>query len=226
MLLHIPEILKPEQVAHARALLEKADWTDGRATAGHQSARFKDNEQVPEGHPVAKEIGDMILASLAKNPLFVTAALPLRVSPPLFNRYQGGQTYGTHVDNAIRNLPGSSQRLRTDLSATVFLADPSEYEGGELSVEDTYGVQNIKLPAGHMVLYTSGSLHRVQPVTQGARWASFFFIQSMLRDDGERQLLLNLDLAIQRLNKDHPEHPSAVSLIGVYHNLMQRWAEV
>ena len=195
MLLHIPEVLKPDQVAHARGLLEKSEWIDGKATAGHQSARFKNNEQVPEGHPVAKEIGDMILASLAKNQLFVTAALPLKVSPPLFNRYQGGQTYGVHVDSAIRSLPGSAQRLRTDLSATVFLAEPSEYEGGELSVEDTFGAHSVKLPAGHMVLYPSGSLHQVKPVTKGARWASFFFIQSMVREDAKRSLLLDLDIS-------------------------------
>jgi PKHD-type hydroxylase len=226
MILQVPEVLKPEQVAHARKLLDNAEWVDGRVTAGHQSARFKDNQQVPENHPVAKQIGEMILAALGQHQLFITAALPLKVSPPLFNRYQGGQTYGTHVDNAVRTIPGTAHRMRTDLSATLFLADPGEYDGGELTIEDRFGVQTVKLPAGHMVLYPSGSLHQVKPVTRGARLASFFWIQSMVRHDAQRTLLLDLDLAIQRLNKDYPEHPSAVQLIGVYHNLLQQWADL
>jgi PKHD-type hydroxylase len=226
MIFQVPDVLKPDQLAHARKLLEKAEWVDGKVTAGHQSTRFKNNQQVPENHPAAKEIGEMILAALGQNQFFITAALPSKVSPPLFNRYLVGETYGTHVDNAVRQIPGTAQRMRTDISATLFLAQPDEYDGGELMIEDTFGVHNVKLPAGHMVLYPSGSLHQVKPVTRGARLASFFWIQSMVREDSQRTLLLDLDLAIQRLNKDYPEHPSAVQLIGVYHNLLQRWVEV
>jgi PKHD-type hydroxylase len=226
MIFQVADVLKPEQIAQARQLLEKAEWVDGKVTAGHQSTRFKNNQQIPENHPIGKQIGEMILAALGQNQLFITAALPCKVSPPLFNRYQGGETYGTHVDNAIRQIPGTAQRMRTDISATLFLASPDEYDGGELMIEDTFGVHNVKLPAGHMILYPSGSLHQVKPVTRGARLASFFWIQSMVREDSQRTVLLDLDLAIQRLNKDYPEHPSAVQLIGVYHNLLQRWAEV
>ena len=226
MLLEIPDVLTIEQVAHARRLLDAADWVDGRVTAGHQSAQVKDNLQLPEEHPVARELGDMILGALQQSALFASAALPLRVFPPLFNRYQGGQSFGSHVDNAIRQIAGTPLRIRTDLSATLFLAEPDEYEGGELIVEDTYGVHGVKLPAGHMVLYPSTSLHHVRPVTRGARVASFFWIQSMLRDDGERTLLFDLDNAIQRLMVDLPEHPAAVQLTAVYHNLVRRWADL
>jgi PKHD-type hydroxylase len=226
MLLQIPDVLTPEQVAHARERLAAAEWVDGRVTAGHQSARAKDNAQLPENHPVARELGETILLSLQRNPLFISAALPLRVFPPLFNRYTGGQSFGNHVDNAIRQGGGGSIRIRTDLSATLFLADPEEYDGGELIVEDTYGVHSVKLASGHMVLYPSTSLHSVQPVTRGARLASFFWIQSMIRDDGERTLLFDLDTAIQRLSVDLPEHPAAVQLTAVYHNLLRRWADV
>src|SRR5687767_1810557 len=225
MLLQIADVLTRDQVAEARQLLEAADWVDGRITAGHQSSRAKDNMQLPEDHPTAREIGDMIGESLDRNPLFLSAALPLRVFPPLFNRYQGGQSFGNHVDNAIRQASGGA-RLRTDLSATLFLAEPSEYDGGELLVEDTYGVHSVKLPAGHLALYPSTSLHRVQPVTRGERIASFFWIQSMVRDDGERTLLFDLDVALQRLNEDLPDHPSTVQLTNVYHNLLRRWAEM
>ncbi len=226
MLISIPDVLSAEQVAQARALLDSTEWVDGRVTAGPQSARAKDNVQIPEGHPVARQLGDVILAALGKNPLFLTAALPLRVFPPLFNRYSGGQSFGTHVDNAIRQVPGTGHRIRTDLSATLFFAGPEEYDGGELCVEDAYGVKRVKLPAGHMVLYPATSLHHVTPVTRGARVCSFFWIQSMVRDDTQRSLLLDLDLAIQRLNGDHPNHPSSVQLTGVYHNLLRQWAEV
>lgn len=226
MLISIPDVLTPEQVAQARQLLDKTEWVDGRVTAGHQSSRSKDNMQIPEGHPVAQQLGEMILAALGKNPLFLSAALPLRVFPPLFNRYQGGQSFGTHVDNAIRQVPGTPHRIRTDLSATLFFAAPEEYDGGELCVEDTYGVKSVKLPPGHMVLYPSTSLHHVRPVTRGARICSFFWLQSMIRDDGHRSLLFDLDLAIQRLNRDHPDHPSSVQLTGVYHNLLRQWAEL
>src|SRR6478609_10895221 len=230
MLIRIPDVLSPEQVAHARKLLDEADWTDGRVTAGHQSAKAKDNLQIPEGHPVSRELGEMILAALGKNSLFLSAALPLKVFPPLFNRYAGGQSFGTHVDNAIRQVPGTGHRIRTDLSATLFFAEPEEYDGGELCIEDTYGVQRVKLPAGHLVLYPSTSLHHVTPVTRGARISSFFWIQSMLRDDGQRSLLFDLDLAIQRLGSDLPDErvaqQTAVQLTGVYHNLLRQWAEV
>jgi PKHD-type hydroxylase len=226
MLLQIPDVLSGEQVAHARARLDAADWVDGRVTAGHQSSRVKDNEQLPEDHPVARELGDLILGSLQRNALFISAALPLRVFPPLFNRYRGGHAFGNHVDNAIRQVPGTALRIRTDLSATLFLAEPDEYDGGELMVEDTYGVHAVKLPAGHMVLYPSTSLHHVTPVTRGARVASFFWIQSMLRDDAERTLLFDLDTAIQRLAVDIPNHPAAVQLTAVYHNLLRRWAQL
>jgi PKHD-type hydroxylase len=226
MLLQIPDVLNAEQVADARARLDAAEWVDGRITAGYQSARTKHNEQLPETHPVARELGGAIVASLQRNPLFISAALPLRVFPPLFNRYAGGQSFGNHVDNAIRQASDGMIRLRTDLSATLFLAEPEEYDGGELVVEDTYGVHRVKLTAGHMVLYPSTSLHHVRPVTRGARVASFFWIQSMVRDDGQRTLLFDLDTAIQRLTVDMPEHPAAVQLTAVYHNLLRRWAEM
>ena len=226
MLLQIPDVFTREQVAQARQLLEAADWVDGRVTAGPQSARAKDNMQLPEDHPASRQLGDQVLAALQRNALFISAALPLRVFPPLFNRYQGGQSFGSHVDNAIRQVPGTPARIRTDLSATLFLADPSEYDGGELMVEDTYGVHSVKLPAGHMVLYPSTSLHHVRPVTRGARIASFFWIQSMVRDDGERTLLFDLDTAIQRVASEAPDSPAPVQLTAVYHNLLRRWADV
>jgi PKHD-type hydroxylase len=226
MLLPIPDILSPEQVADARDVLEQAEWIDGRSTAGHQSARAKDNMQLAEDSPAARQLGELVLAALQKNPLFVAAALPLRVFPPLFNRYQGGQSFGTHVDNAIRQIPGTPHRIRTDLSATLFFTGPEEYDGGELSVEDTYGVHNVKLPAGHLVLYPSSSLHHVRPVTRGSRLASFFWIQSLVRDDGERTLLFDLDMAIQRLTREMPDHEAGVQLTGVYHNLLRRWADL
>jgi PKHD-type hydroxylase len=226
MVLPIPDVLSAEEVAEARRLLATAEWVDGRVTAGPQSARVKDNLQLPETHPVARRIGEIILAALGRNALFVSAALPLRVFPPLFNCYRGGQSFDNHVDNAIRQARATGATVRTDLSATLFLADPDEYDGGELMVEDTYGVHSVKLPAGHMVLYPASSLHKVTPVTRGQRIASFFWIQSMLRDDGERTLLFDLDTAIQRLTVDRPDHPAAVQLTSVYHNLLRRWAEV
>jgi PKHD-type hydroxylase len=226
MLLSVPDVLTTGQVLRARQLLEEADWVDGRVTAGHQSSRVKDNMQLPEGSPAARELGGMVLAALEGNALFVSAALPSRVFPPLFNRYQGGQAFGTHIDNAIRQVTGTPHRIRTDLSATLFFTGPDEYDGGELVVEDTYGTHSVKLPAGHMVLYPSASLHHVRPVTRGARIASFFWIQSMIRDDGERTLLFDLDVAIQRLSGERRDHPIAVQLTGVYHNLLRRWADV
>jgi PKHD-type hydroxylase len=226
VLLPVPDVLTTQQVAEAREVLERAHWVDGRVTAGHQSARAKHNQQVPEDSAAARRLGDMVVGALQGHALFVSAALPLRVFPPLFNRYQGGQAFGTHVDNAIRQVPGTPHRLRTDLSATLFLSAPDSYDGGELVVEDTYGVHSVKLPAGHLVLYPASSLHHVRPVTRGVRLAAFFWIQSMVRDDGERTLLFDLDHAIQELGREQPDHPSAVQLIGVYHNLLRRWADV
>lgn len=226
MLLQIPDVLTREQVAQARQMLAAAEWVDGRVTAGHQAARAKDNIQLPEDHPAARQLGDVILAALQRTPLFISAALPLRVFPPLFNCYREGHSFGNHVDNAIRQFPGSPLRIRTDLSATLFLSEPSEYDGGELMVEDTYGVHSVKLPAGHLVLYPSTSLHNVRPITRGARIASFFWIQSMVRDDGERTLLFDLDTAIQRVASDAPGNDAAVQLTAVYHNLLRRWAEM
>ena len=226
MLLHIPDVLTAEQVADARRKLDSVNWVDGRATAGYQSAQVKRNEQVPEGHPVGEEVGDLILGMLQRNPLFLSAALPLRIFPPLFNRYSGGHTFGNHVDNAIRQIAGTGHRIRTDVSATLFLSGPEEYDGGELLIEDTYGVHGVKLPAGHMVLYPSTSLHRVQPVTRGVRLASFFWLQSMVRDDSRRTLLFDLDRAIQGLSVGGSTHPSAVPLTAVYHNLLRQWAEM
>jgi len=230
MLLSIPDVLSSEQVTEARHILDAAEWVDGRVTAGHQSAQAKDNMQIPEGHPAARQVGEMVLKALARCPLFVAAALPLHVFPPLFNRYSGGQSFGTHVDNSIRQVPGTPMRIRTDLSATLFFAGPEEYDGGELIVEDTYGGKSVKLPPGHLVLYPATSLHHVRPVTRGARLCSFFWIQSMIRDDGRRSLMLDLDQGIQRINRDLAGQPAAaqasVQLTGVYHNLLRQWAEV
>jgi len=225
MLLAIPDVLSVAQVSQARQVLDAAPWVDGKVTAGHQSAQVKDNQQLREGSPEAQQLGELILTALGQNAMFISAALPLHVFPPLFNKYTGGQSFGTHVDNAIRQVAATGHRIRTDLSATLFLAQPEEYDGGELVVEDTYGVHGVKLPAGHMVLYPGTSLHHVRPVTRGARIASFFWIQSMVRDDGERALLFDLDTAIQRVNREAPASPSAVQLTGIYHNLMRRWAD-
>jgi PKHD-type hydroxylase len=226
MLLQVPDVLTADEVACCRKTLEAAEWVDGRITAGHQSARAKNNLQLREDLAEAKKLGDVILAALERNPLFMSAALPLKVFPPLFNRYEGGQSFGNHVDNAIRQVPGTPHRVRTDLASTLFFSNPDEYDGGELVVEDTYGVHSVKLPAGHLILYPASSVHHVRPVTRGARFASFFWIQSMVRDDGERTLLFDLDVAIQRLMDDVPEHRSVVELTSLYHNLLRRWADV
>jgi PKHD-type hydroxylase len=226
MLLAVPDVLSRAQIDEARQVLGAAEWIDGRATAGHQGARVKDNAQLPVEHPAARQIGEVILRALSSNPLFMSAALPLHILPPMFNRYSGGQTFGTHVDGSIRIVPGSGHRIRTDLSATLFLAGPEEYDGGELTVEDTYGSKSVKLPAGHMILYPATSLHHVTPVTRGTRLCSFFWIQSMIRDDGKRSLLFDMDVAIQRLGSENATHPSVISLTGVYHNLLRQWAEM
>jgi PKHD-type hydroxylase len=226
MLIHIPDVLSADEVTHVRNALDRSEWVDGRVTAGRQSAQTKNNMQLPEDHPVARELGDLILSALQRSVLFMSAALPLKVFPPLFNRYEGGQAFGTHVDNAIRQVTGTPHRIRTDISATLFLAAPEEYDGGELAVEDTYGVNSVKLPVGHMVLYPATSLHHVRPVTRGARVASFFWIQSMIRDDMQRSILFDLDASIQGLNHDVPDHPATVQLTGIYHNLLRQWAEL
>ncbi|HZP34981.1 MAG TPA: Fe2+-dependent dioxygenase [Methylomirabilota bacterium] len=225
MLLHIPRVLTEAQVRHCRALLEQAKWVDGRETSGHLAARVKRNLQVDEATPEAREMGNVVVSALERTPLFMAAALPLKVFPPLFNRYEPGMTFGAHVDNAIRELTSSSQRVRTDLSATLFLSAPEEYDGGELVIDDTYGAHSVKLPAGDMILYPASSLHRVQPVTRGVRLASIFWIQSMVRDDGERGLLFDLDMAIGQVSEAQPDHPGVVALTACYHNLLRRWAD-
>jgi PKHD-type hydroxylase len=222
MLLVIPQVLSAEQVLSFRESLAVGTWVDGRVTAGHQSTRAKDNAQLAEDDPLARQLGAQVQDALDRHPLFVSAALPRAVFPPLFNRYGVGQGFGVHVDNAIRtSIQGA--RMRTDLSATLFLSGPTEYDGGELSIEGGSGLQRVKLPAGDMVLYPATSLHRVEPITRGQRLASFFWIQSMVRDDGERATLFDLDQAIQRLP---PELPAAIALTGIYHNLLRRWADV
>ena len=226
MLITIPDVLTAEEVTWARSILDSAEWVDGKVTAGYQAQAVKENLQLPEAHPAAVQLGEMVLAALARSPLFMSAALPLKVFPPMFNRYTGGGHFGTHVDTAIRALASTGQRIRTDVSATLFLTAPDQYDGGELIVEDTYGLHSVKLPPGHMVLYPSTSLHRVTPVTRGARVSSFFWIQSMIRFDGDRTLLYDLDTAIQRLAKESPGNPIGVQLTGVYHNLLRRWAEM
>ncbi len=225
MLLHIEGVLTPDQVARFRDRLAASDWVDGKVTAGEQSAMAKRNLQVPEDAPVARELGEIILGALGRNPQFVSAALPLRVFPPLFNRYDEGMAFDTHVDNAIRFA--GPVRFRTDVSATLFLTDPDDYDGGELVVEDSFGEHAVKLPAGDLILYPASSLHRVAPITRGSRWASFFWAQSMVRSDEQRTLLFNLDSAIQdlsaRLGQGEPE---VVSLAGTYHNLLRMWSQV
>lgn len=229
MLLRIPEVLTPEQVADARDRLAAAEWEDGRRTAGRQSALAKRNEQLPQDAPAAIAVGGMIVAALQRNALFMSAALPKSIYPPLFNRYaaDAGHSFGNHVDNAVRSLPDGSARLRTDLSATLFLAAPDSYDGGELTIEDTYGTHGVKLAAGDMILYPATSLHRVEPVTRGTRLASFFWIQSLVRDDGQRTLLFDMDMAVRRLaQRVGDDDESVVALTGTYHNLLRRWAEL
>ena len=221
----IPDVLDAEAVAKLRAILDAADWVDGNETSGPQAALAKRNQQLPEHGEAAGEAGRFVLDALGRTPLFIAAALPLKIYPPYFNRYSGGDNFGNHIDNAIRIRRGSDFRMRSDLSATLFLTPPEEYEGGELVVEDSYGAHAVKLPAGHMVLYPSGSLHDVRPVTQGARISAFFWIQSMVRDDSARTMLFDLDTAIQSVATDHPEHGSIIPLTGVYHNLLRRWAD-
>ena len=226
MLLQIPGVLAAQELAHCQRLLERAEWIDGRVTAGHQSAQVKQNRQLAEHSETAVELGKIVLGAVSRSAVFISAALPNRIFPPLFNCYEVGDGFGTHVDNAIRIASGTGMRIRTDVSATLFISEPDDYDGGELIVEDTYGTHSVKLPAGGIVLYPASSLHHVKPITRGRRIASFFWIQSMVRDDGQRALLFDLDNAIRRLGADHPSHPSVVQLTGVYHNLLRSWAEV
>ncbi len=226
MLLHIPKVLSAEQVAEMRAVLAQTEWQDGRVTAGPQAAKVKQNLQLTEEHPVAQQLGEVVLKALGRSELFLSAALPSKVFPPLFNCYQGGGNFGMHVDTAVRDVRSKGYRVRTDLSGTLFLSEPDEYDGGELVMEDTYGAHAAKLPAGDLVLYPSTSLHKVNPVTRGARIASIFWVQSLVREDAQRTLLFEMDAALQSLNTSVADHPALVQLTGVYHNLLRRWAEL
>ena len=227
MMLQIPQVLTKDQVAECRAILDAGPWVDGNLTSGFQAARAKTNEQLPQESEAARTVGETILRALEANPLFVSAALPHFILPPMFNRYGEGMGFKDHVDNAIRRDPVSGRTLRTDLSATLFLAEPEDYDGGELVVNDLYGDHVVKLEAGDMILYPSSSLHHVTPVTRGVRTASFFWIQSLIRDDAKRTLLLEMDVAIQRLARQvEADDEGILSLTGVYHNLLRQWAEV
>jgi PKHD-type hydroxylase len=225
VMLHVPEVLTRDQVRALRAELDVADWVDGRATVGEQGALVKKNRQLAETSPLTVKLGQVVLDALRRNPLFISAALPLRIVPPLFNRYEGGENYGMHVDGAMRALSGSSHPLRTDLSCTLFLCDPEEYEGGDLVVSDTYGMHDVKLPAGDLILYPSSSLHKVEPVTSGTRTCSFFWVQSMVREDAKRGMLFELDTTIQKLRGKQGETEEAIALTSHYHNLLRMWAE-
>ncbi|RZJ96894.1 MAG: Fe2+-dependent dioxygenase [Brevundimonas sp.] len=228
MLLHIPGVFTKAEVAALRSRLDAGPWTDGNVTSGHQAANAKKNQQLPEDSDVALEVSALVAQALKAHPMFVAAALPHTIFPPLFNRYQGGETFGVHVDNAIRQSRDSGTiRIRSDLSATLFLSEPEDYDGGELIVEEMYGPQAVKLPAGDLVLYPSKSLHRVTPVTRGARVSSFMWLQSLIRDDGDREMLFRMDVAIQRVAAEKgPTDQAVIELTGVYHNLLRRWAEV
>ena len=226
MLIAIPDVLTAGELAQVRATIDAAEWIDGNATSGAQSALAKHNRQLAEGSDAARDAGALVLDALANSALFVAAALPLKVFPPLFNRYEGGEAFGAHVDAAIRIRRGSDFRVRSDLSATLFLDDPDSYDGGELVIEDTFGEQRVKLPAGHMALYPASSVHRVEPVTRGTRTAAFFWVQSMVRDDAARRLLFELDSAVQDVAASAGQGaPAAIKLTGIYHNLLRRWAD-
>jgi PKHD-type hydroxylase len=225
MLLQIPDLLTPAEIADARRSLAEATWEDGRGTAGHRAALVKNNQQLPLDHPTAKRLGDLIIDRLGQTPLFIASALPLRVLQPRFNRYENSGAYGSHVDSAIFPIPGTALRVRTDISSTLFLSDPDDYEGGELVIEEPFGERRIKLPAGHMIVYPGNSLHHVTPVTSGVRYAAFFWTQSMVRDEQQRRTLYDLDVAIQGLSADHPGHASIDGLTSVYHNLLRQWAD-
>jgi PKHD-type hydroxylase len=226
MMLHIPKVLTAEEVARCRAVMETGAWVDGRVTAGHQSAKVKNNLQLPEAAPEARELGNVVIEAVGRSNLFMSAVLPKQVFPPLFNRYDAGMTFGAHLDKAVRGHAPTGTRIRTDVSSTLFISAPEDYDGGELVVEDTYGSHSVKLPAGDMIVYPATSLHHVTPITRGSRIASFFWTQSMVRDEGRRSLLFDLDMAIVKLGRDHPEHASVVELTSVYHNLLRQWAEL
>lgn len=225
MLLRVPDVLTPGDLAKCRERLAAAPWGDGRVTAGHQSVKVKENLQLSQDSAEARELGALVVAALERSPLFISGALPKQVFPPLFNKYEPGMAFGAHVDNAIRQIHGTPRRMRTDVSATLFISAPEAYDGGELFVEDTYGTHSVKLPAGDMILYPATSLHRVAPVTGGSRVAAFFWIQSMVKDDGERTLLFNLDRAIMQLGQSAPDQPALVQLTAIYHNLVRKWGE-
>ncbi|MFI8745462.1 Fe2+-dependent dioxygenase [Pseudomonas sp. NPDC077186] len=221
MLLQIPDLLSAEQLRQCRAALQTANWQDGRHSAGHQAVGVKANQQLAEDDPLAQQLAEFVLAQLGQSPRFMAAALPLKVLPPRFNRYAEGGSYGAHIDSAVFSVPGTPHRIRADLSATLFLSEPDEYDGGELVLQD----QRIKLPAGHLLLYSSGSLHRVEPVTRGARLAAFFWVQSLVREQSQRDLLLELDDSIQALRRHLPDSPELLRLTGVYHNLLRQWSQ-
>lgn len=225
MLLHIPALLTPAEVQHCRRALEEAPWEDGRATAGSLAAQVKANLQLPLDNPVGQRIGNLILDKLGSHPLFISATLPLKVLPPRFNRYEGGGAYGNHIDNAFFTIPGSAIKVRTDVSTTVFFSNPDEYDGGELVVQDTFGTQRIKLPAGDAIVYPGSSVHRVEPVTRGTRYASFFWTHSLVASTEQRRVLFDLDQQIQQLSLRHPDEPSLSALSGTYHNLLRMWSQ-
>ena len=225
MLIHIPNVLTPQDAAQFCQLLDEADWSDGKETAGYLSQRVKNNNQLREDHPLSQQLGQRILDALDANPLFLSAALPLKVVPPLFNRYSGSQHYGRHIDGGIRPVYGTRHRVRTDLSATLFLSPPDSYDGGELIIEGLDGADSVKLAAGDLVLYSGNTVHRVAPVTQGVRLAAFFWLQSMVRLDTQRALLFKLDNSLQLLGRDYPDHPAMVDMMAVYHNLLRLWGD-
>lgn len=226
MLLEIPDVFTRDEAAAMHEALNAADWLDGKVTAGAQSAKAKRNRQLAESHPLAHDLGQRILDRLAGNAVFMAAALPEKIYPPLFNRYEPGHDFGDHIDNAIRPINGTLERVRTDLSATLFLAEPDSYDGGELVIRTSFGTHAVKLPAGSMLLYPGTSVHRVEPVTRGARVASFFWVQSLIRDNGEREILLEMDMAIQRLTQTGADQDALIRLTGAYHNLLRRWADL
>jgi len=226
VLIEIPALLNAEEVEVALTTLLDQPWVDGKATAGQRSAMAKNNRQLSEDSPVAIRLGEQILSRLSDNALFMSAALPKKIYPPLFNRYSGGEAFDWHIDNAIRGLKGVRERVRTDISATLFLADPASYDGGELVIRDTFGEHAVKLPAGHLLIYPGSSLHKINPVTRGERIASFFWIESLVREDSQRQLLLDMDVAIQRLTAQHADDHALLQLSGAYHNLLRRWSDV
>ena len=225
MMLRIPALLSPDEARQFREALQAAPWHDGRDTAGHLASQVKHNQQLPLDLPLAQQMGDVLLDRLGQHPLFMSAALPLKVLPPRFNRYAGGGTYGNHIDNALFTIPGTALKVRSDISTTVFFSDPDDYDGGELVIEDTFGEQRVKLAAGDAILYPGTSLHRVNPVTRGTRYASFFWTQSLVKSAEQRRLLFDLDQSIQQLTQDCPQHPKLAALSGTYHNLLRMWSE-